>query len=443
MVFELISSIGQGLNFFVSATLALLIGALIGIEREHARSEIERCGKIKNHVLWPIFGIRSTIFFSLLGFMFSFLFSYTNNQVFLVIGLVFALTITTSVYLANVLVTRHTGATTYISTLLVFFLGVLVGFGNYTYYVAAGALAIIMTILLATKRVLVKFTTKLTNDELMSALKFGVVAFIILPLLPNKAIDPWGIFNPFSIWFVVVVVSAIYFLSYILLKEFSHKGILVSAFFGGLINSTATTLNLASIVKLKNKLALTGSSGVYLALFASMLSDILVVLFVINNLKIISMVILPYIAGFVVLLVSVFLNVKHHKETKEEKIKIKSPFAIKPALEFAAIYTLFLAVNAVFEKLIGEPALILSTVLGSLWSSSTVIFSLANLSNLGVIPFKTAAVFVVLALVVSTLVKCAWASFSKNKQFTKMIIKTMAVTASVIVITALIQFLFL
>ena len=63
--------------------------------------------------------------------MFAFITSFTSESIFMVVGLVFALTIATSVYLANVFVTKHTGATTYISVLVVFFIGALVALGGY------------------------------------------------------------------------------------------------------------------------------------------------------------------------------------------------------------------------------------------------------------------------------------------------------------------------
>lgn len=436
-----IISISDITQFFIQVSLALLVGALIGIEREHARTELERTGKIKGHVLGPIFGLRSTILFSLLGFMFAFITTYTGDRIFIVVGLIFALTIATSVYIANVLVTKHTGATTYISVLIVFFIGALVGFGGYTNYIAAGAISIIVTFLLAIKRTLVKFTTKLTNEELMSALKFGVVAFIILPLLPNTTIDPWGVINPFSVWFVVVAVSAIYFLSYVLLKELSYKGLIVSSFFGGLINSAATTLHIANLVKEKKGIIMSAAGGVCLALFASMISDLIVILIVIQNVNLVLTVLLPYTAGMAVLLFFAFWDVEHQK-SEGERIRLKSPFALRPALEFGAIYLLLLVVGSALNTFFGTIGLSLSTIIGSLWSSSTVIFSLANLSKTGIIPIRTAAEFNILAVIIATMVKFVWANFSMNKNFSRRVLYAMALTAAVIAITAAAQFLF-
>jgi len=430
-------------QFFIEFALALTVGALIGIEREHARYELEKSGKIKGHVLGPIFGIRSTILFSMLGFLFAVLTRYLDNNLLMIVGLVFALTISTSVYLANVWITKHTGATTYIAVLIVFFLGALIGFGGYDNYVAAGTIAIIMTSLLALKRKLVGFTTKLTNEEIISALKFGIVAFVIYPLLPNRIIDPWGILNPSSIWFVVVAVSAIYFLSYILLREFSHKGLEISAFFGGLINSSATVFSLASIVKEKKKLAFNAAVGVYLTIFATIVSDFVLIIFVLNSMDLMMKLLLPYVVAMTIPLIAVIWCVEWQKKSVVEHVKMASPFAFKSALQFASIYIILLVVSTFIDKIVGPAGLAISTIVGSLWSSSTVILSLGSLSNLGIISKDTTAQFVILAVLVSILVKIAWARTSLNKEFSNRVTKVVLLTAAAFAITAFVQFFIL
>lgn len=443
MALELAMNVNVIVQFFIEFALALTVGALIGIEREHARYELEKSGKIKGHVLGPIFGIRSTILFSMLGFLFAVLTRYLDNNLLMIVGLVFALTISTSVYLANVWITKHTGATTYIAVLIVFFLGALIGFGGYDNYVAAGAIAIIMTSLLALKRKLVGFTTKLTNEEIISALKFGIVAFVIYPLLPNRIIDPWGILNPSSIWFVVVAVSAIYFLSYILLREFSHKGLEISAFFGGLINSSATVFSLASIVKEKKKLAFNAAVGVYLTIFATIVSDFVLIIFVLNSMDLMMKLLLPYVVAMTIPLIAVIWCVEWQKKSVVEHVKMASPFAFKSALQFASIYIILLVVSTFIDKIVGPAGLAISTIVGSLWSSSTVILSLGSLSNLGIISKDTTAQFVILAVLVSILVKIAWARTSLNKEFSNRVTKVVLLTAAAFAITAFVQFFIL
>ena len=69
---------------------------------------------------------------------------------------------------------------------------------------------------------------------------------MIYPLLPNEFIDPWKLINPRESWITVVVIGAIGFINYVLLRIYSNRGMIYTAVLGGLVNSTATIAELAS-----------------------------------------------------------------------------------------------------------------------------------------------------------------------------------------------------
>jgi uncharacterized membrane protein (DUF4010 family) len=96
------------------------------------------------------------------------------------------------------------GFTSTIVIFLTFLVGVISYFDEYYYF--AVALAIIISILLTQKTRIHALVENIKDAELFDALKFGIVAFIILPLLPNKEFDPWGLFNPYYLWLIVVLI---------------------------------------------------------------------------------------------------------------------------------------------------------------------------------------------------------------------------------------------
>ena len=126
--------------------LAVGLGAIVGIEREHDKVQC----KVKEKA--PMFGVRTAILFSLLGFLFAFISVYTNQPMFLLFGGVVGLTIATAVYVMKSFVLKYTGATTYVAMILVLFNGMLVGLGGLNNYILAGAIAIVMTLFLASKK---------------------------------------------------------------------------------------------------------------------------------------------------------------------------------------------------------------------------------------------------------------------------------------------------
>lgn len=424
-------------TFAQQFVFAILVGALVGIEREHARKNIGQ-----KEV--PIFGIRTTTLFSVLGFLVSFTTLLTGNNLIFILGAILAVVISTTVYLANVWAYKHTGATTYVTMFIVFFAGVMVGLGGTSNYIIAATLSIVTTLLLAMKRILVGWSRKLTNAEIISAAKFGIVAFIIFPLLPNAYIDPWNIINPYKIWYVIVAILAIYFVSYVLMKEFSHRGLMVSAIFGGFVSSSATAYELAEWLRKKKDIFKQVLSGIFAACITGLIADIVVITLVFKNFSILKTVALPFIVGMVSLLVVAFVNNRHktHKNTPE-MIKLESPFAAKQALVFGGMYLILVVVGGLLNIYFGQLGLLPTTVAGSLFSAAAVIASLASLTNQGIISALTASKLVVFAAAISISIKVLWVQHALNKKFSKTVAIGTFITAFIMLLTLYLQLLFL
>lgn len=104
---------------------------------------------------------------------------------------------------------------------------------------------VVVTVLIFTelKETFTTFSNQIEKEEFITLAKFLIIAGIVLPIFPNKPIVPFLTITPYKIWFAVVVISTISYLSYILKKYvFKRSGILISGILGGLYSSTATTL---------------------------------------------------------------------------------------------------------------------------------------------------------------------------------------------------------
>ena len=76
--------------------------------------------------------------------------------------------------------------------------------------VLASGLAVTVSILLASRTRLHRFVRHvLTAQEAQDALLFGAAVLVILPLAPDRAVDPFGVLNPRTLWKLVVLVMAI------------------------------------------------------------------------------------------------------------------------------------------------------------------------------------------------------------------------------------------
>src|SRR5580704_5290638 len=210
------------LDIATKLALSLGVGLFVGFEREWSRKDV---------------GVRTFALTALLGTLSS------------LVSLEFSLVALGAVALVIVLVNgrallqkQNLEITTSVSLMVDFVLGVLIGQGHVFTPVAA---ALLLTLILSLKSELSSFAGGLRPEEIRSAVLLGLIGFVIYPLLPDRFIDPWKLINPRESWITVIVIAAIGFINYVLLRLYSDRGLLYTAVLGGLVNSTAPIAELA------------------------------------------------------------------------------------------------------------------------------------------------------------------------------------------------------
>lgn len=139
---------------------------------------------------------------------------------------------------------EHAGATTEIAAIVAPLLGVLVALGE---PLPAMSLAVLITVLLTLKAPLHRLAGKVTEQEIVAILKFAIVAVVLLPLLPEEPLGPYGALVPRHIGFVVVALCGVSLLGYLLVRVLGDgAGWPVAGAVGGLVSSTAVTLSLSA-----------------------------------------------------------------------------------------------------------------------------------------------------------------------------------------------------
>ncbi len=208
--------------------IAILLGLLVGAEREHSHTEKE--------VLFA--GIRTFPLIGMLGFIGALLSEGRHPLVFAAVALAFGGLVVASYVLTSL--GEDKGATTEISGLMVFSLGAMCYWG---YEGIASALAVVATLLLSMREALHGIVARIVKDDIYAALKLAIVTLIVLPLLPDEAYGPYGAWNPHKIWKYVVLIASISFAGYVAVKVFgTRRGIGMTGILGGLASSTAVAL---------------------------------------------------------------------------------------------------------------------------------------------------------------------------------------------------------
>jgi uncharacterized membrane protein (DUF4010 family) len=216
--------------------IALLIGALVGIDRERKKEGDESEGDTS--------GLRTFILYAEVGAVAAWLAVKLDSPWIFPAAAIVVGALVIAGYLVHAL--RHNsgvGLTTEIAAVAVFLLGGLVIYG---YRELAVILGIATSAVLAYKRPLHGLVAKLSQDDVYAGLKLLIATFIVLPFLPDKPIDPWQAINPSKLWWLVILISGLSLAGYAATRIIgAHQGTVLTGFFGGLASSTAVTLALA------------------------------------------------------------------------------------------------------------------------------------------------------------------------------------------------------
>src|SRR5690606_36108287 len=108
---------------------------------------------------------------------------------------------------------------------------------------ASLASTVVVMVILSLKLKLQNIIGQITNTEMYALIKFVVLVLLIFPFLPDRTVDPFDIFNPRELGWVIILISGLGFVGYLLMKFFGgDRGILITGIMGGLVSSTITTL---------------------------------------------------------------------------------------------------------------------------------------------------------------------------------------------------------
>lgn len=386
------------LQFLQNLIIALLLGSLIGVEREkdhHDNGE---------HAQHEFGGIRTMSLVGMLGFLVNEVFS--TNLVMLATFTGAFLVLLVASYVVSSNLNKNSGATTELAAIFTYIMGILVARDQLLY---AATVTLIVVLLLYFKEKLHDFAHRVEKNELYDAIKFIAVVFVVLPILPNQTYDTFGVINPYMIWLIVVLISTISFLSYVVIKMIgAKKGIGAMGFLGGLISSTAVVVNFSELSKKTKKIVNPFVIGILFASVALFIRTLIEISFI--NPILTSILIIPLSTmGATALLLSIFFWFRGKEQNltsySDKDLNFKSPLQLGTAIKFSLLLTSLLFVTAYVSKYYGSGGIYITSFLTGLLDVDAITVSMANLSLKGEVTEITAATAVSIALITNTVSK--------------------------------------
>lgn len=377
------------LDLFQHFGLAILLGALMGLERERSGARIA--------------GMRTFPLISLLGAVCGFLAELSGSFWTVAAGFLGVVTLTVTGNLLQARRRPDPGITTEIAILIAFGVGALVQFRQ-SYLAVAIALA--ATAILYFKPHLHAFSRKVEQRDLYAIFQFGLVTFIILPVLPNRNFGPFDAINPYHIWLMVVLISGISLVAYVVLKGVGKRwGGPVLGLLGGVVSSTATTLAFSRHARKNPGFSRTAAVVVILA-SAVLMVRVTVEIAVVHppllrqlGLPVLGMLLAGLAAG------GVCWRRSRHEETMAPETS--NPAELTGAIAFGLLYGLMLLAVSASKHYLGSEGVYLVSLISGLTDLDAITLSSARLVSTGVLEPQQARTAIILAILANLAFKLA------------------------------------
>ncbi len=380
----------QGLDRFPEFLTALAIGLMMGLERE--RNPTAKAG------------LRTFALVGLAGAAAATLSSVYAAPAIIVVGLgAVALMMIAAYYHHHEPSHELDPGTTTIAAVIVCYLLAVMALTGYTQL--AAMIAILTTALLYFKTELHGAAHKLERRDLVSILQFAVVAFVALPLLPDRRFGPYGALNPHHIWFMVVLISGVSLAGYAALRFIGREhGAVLLGLFGGLVSSTATTLAYSRYARNESNLTSLATTVVISAnLILLVRLAVLAAIVAPTSLGVLAPVLaIALVAGIAVCALGRRSNAAPSELTIPE---IKNPTELRTALGFAGLYAAVLLLTAWLVDVAGSKGVYTAALIAGLTDVDAITLSSLRLYGLGTLSGSQVAICIVFAVSANSVFK--------------------------------------
>jgi uncharacterized membrane protein (DUF4010 family) len=372
--------------------IALALGFVIGVQRRTTSLFEER--KIYA-------GGRTFALISLLGYLASWVNEYIPGTMQLILISVVLLIL--MAYRFKVLNLERMGITSEVVMVITYLLGVFVYYEMESY---ALFVTVIILVVLEFKDRLRKIESYITPQETESTVFFLAITFVVLPILPDRAIDPYGVFNPYQVWLMVVLIAGISFVGYIAIRVLGNKrGAYLTGIFGGLLASTAVSITFSKKSR-DDALHMRNFAGGIAVASTVMYLRVFVELMIFNRELAITLSAAYLAAAFSGFAYAYYLYRTTSAKIGSETESVKNPLGMSEALKLGLLFGLIFGSIAFFQERFGDVGIYAVASFSGLVDVDAITLSLSQLAHTK-IDKNTAMYGIIIATVSNSLTKLA------------------------------------
>jgi uncharacterized membrane protein (DUF4010 family) len=351
----------DAVEIFKAIGMSLGLGLLVGLQREHAESQVA--------------GIRTFALVTLLGTLMALLGSNYGGWL-VAVG---AAAVAVLLFVANLAKIgrglTEPGLTTEIAALVMYAVGAYLVLGDAGVAVLVGG---IVAVLLQLKQPMHSFVRGMSGDDLRVIMQFALLALVILPVLPNENYGPFAAFNPRETWLMVVLIVGLSVAGYIIYKFFGQNaGTVLGGVLGGLVSSTATTASYAR--RAHEQPTVAGQAALVIAIASAIAIGRVIVEVMVAAAPIARYVAPPLVVMFLWTLVLAFALYRFDDSGKTEVPPPRNPAQLRIAIVFACLYAAIKLAVAATQHYFGDTALYVVAGASGLTDLDAITLSTARL----------------------------------------------------------------
>jgi uncharacterized membrane protein (DUF4010 family) len=399
----------EQIELFQRLGVALAVGLLVGLERgwrARAKDDGDRAAGLRTFGLSGLLG-------GICGAL-----SLATTPLILAAGLLAYTAAVGSFTVLKALAERNFSATGLVAAILTFVLGAYAVIGETAVSIAA---AVAMTIVLALRDQLHGMIRNISWLELRAVLVLLAMSFLLLPVLPDRSLDPWDSINLYQIWLLAILIAAISFVGYLLVRVTGDSvGVGLASLTGGLASSTATTLALARMQRESSSGVKVLAGGVLMA-GSVMMFRIVVIVFLIYPTLALTLAPAVACAGLICLVAGALMTFRSEKRQPEHPdFGLKNPFELGTALKLAALIAVVGLISNIVIAQVGESGVFVVAALSGLADVDAVTLSFARMSD-AQLALESAGLGVLIAVTANTLSKTVMSAWLGGRAFGVMI----------------------
>lgn len=282
---------------------------------------------------------------------------------------------------------------------------------------AAGIAVVVAGALFAKRPLHELVRERLSEQELRDGLLLAGAALVVLPLLPNEPVDPWGVLVPARLWRMVVLILAVGMAGHLALRAVGARwGLSLAGFLSGFASSTAAVAGFGQRARAEGTHTAAAASG---ALFANLGSLCLFTGVVgAGAPALLRHAALPLAAGAVVLLASALAGVLRHESLRSlpERGRAQA-FHVGHALLLVGIMALLLLVSAFLQRQFGSAGVMVAASAVALVEVHAAAASIAQLAAQQQLTLHLAGWGLVLLVLASSVAKSVLAFVSGGTRY--------------------------